>query len=141
MVSRHHHVAERTTVALAELADGVLRMPARERDRRLHDAVTAALAAAGVRPKLGRPAESTRATIVEVGTTPHSWTLLPAGQVDEFASARVRAIPLDPPVTITGSVVVPADGPGHSAVCAAPAFGGDTAPPSTRSLDIVSESR
>lgn len=140
VVSRHHHVAERTTVGLAELADGVFRMPARERDRPLHDAVTAALAAAGVRPKLGRPAESTRATIVEVGTTPHSWTLLPAGQVDEFASTRVRAIPLDPPVTITGSVVVPADGPGHSAACAAPAFGGDTDPPSTRSLDIGSES-
>ncbi|WP_109526475.1 MULTISPECIES: LysR family transcriptional regulator [Nocardia] len=141
VMSRHHHCAERATVGLAELADGVLRMPARDRDRPLHDAVTAALAAAGVRPELGRPAESTRATIVELGTTPHSWTLLPAGQVEEFASPRVRAIPLDPPVTIIGSVVVAADGPGHAAVCAAPAFGGDTTPPSTRSLDTVSESR
>jgi hypothetical protein len=59
-----------------------------------------------VSPRFGRPAGTIQDTIVEVGSDVLSWAVLPAGQLAGGQSARVRAIPLDPPVTITGSVVV-----------------------------------
>ncbi|HEY3479072.1 MAG TPA: LysR family transcriptional regulator, partial [Streptomyces sp.] len=60
---------------------------------------------------------------VEVGSDPRSWTVLSADQVAELRSGRVRAIPLDPRTTITGSVVVPADLPSHCATAHRAAFG------------------
>ncbi|MFI5586417.1 LysR family transcriptional regulator [Amycolatopsis sp. NPDC051758] len=111
VVSTRHTAADHAVAGLAELAGSVLRIPSRQLDPPLHDAVTTALRDAGVRPRLGRPAGTPRDTIVEVGSDPDSWAVLPAGQVGEIGSARVRAIPLEPPVTITGSVVIPEDLP------------------------------
>lgn len=122
VVSRHHGAADRDGVDVTDLAGSALRVPSRQHDPPLHDAVDSALRAAGVHPRLGRPAGTTQDTIVEVGSDPHSWAVLPAGQLAEAGSTRVRTIPLDPPITITGSVVVPGDTPSHAAACAVAAF-------------------
>jgi DNA-binding transcriptional LysR family regulator len=111
IVSRNHPAADRAVVGIAELADSVLRLPSPQHDLPLHDALTTALREAGVSPRLGRPAGTTQDTIVEVGSDPHSWTVLPADQVAEINSTRVAAIPLKPEMTITGSVVIPEDLP------------------------------
>ncbi|WP_328457193.1 LysR family transcriptional regulator [Amycolatopsis sp. NBC_00438] len=122
VVSRHHPVADHTVVAITELADSVLRLPSRQHDPPLHDALTAALHEAGVRPRLGRPVGTTQDTIVEVGSAPASWAVLPAGQVAEISSTRVTAIPLEPAMTITGSVVIPGTLPTECAAAHVEAF-------------------
>ncbi len=122
VVSRQHPAADRTVVGIAELAESVLRLPSRRHDPPLHDALTAALREAGVSPRLGRPVGTTQDTIVEVGSDPGSWAVLPAGQVAEIGSTRVSAIPLKPAMTITGSVVIPADLPTECAAAHVEAF-------------------
>jgi len=109
VVSARHPLAARTALQPRELAGSVLRLPSRRWDPALHDAVLGALGRVGVRPALGRPASTTEATLVEVGADPRSWALLPAEQVAEASSTRVRVIPLDPPLTVTGQVIARAD--------------------------------
>jgi DNA-binding transcriptional LysR family regulator len=123
LLSRHHAAAGRPVVGIAELAGGTLRVPSREHDLPLHDAVTTALREAGIRALFGRPPGTLQDTIVEIGTDPHSWALLPADQVAEVSSARVRAVPLEPRLTITGSVITPPDLPGRCAAAHVAAFG------------------
>ena len=122
VVSRHHPAAGRSAVGLAELADDPLRVPAREHDPPLHDAVISALRATGRASRPGRPTGTLQDTIVEVGSEPRSWTVLPADQVAEIRSTRIRAIPLEPAITIDGSVVVAAENAGSAAECAVAAF-------------------
>ncbi|MET8799039.1 LysR family transcriptional regulator [Nocardia sp. NPDC004568] len=124
IVSARHPLAGRPTVGPAELAGTALRLPARRLDRHLHEAVAAAVRGTGVRYEPGRPAGAPRDTVVEIGSDPRSWTVLPADQSAELGATRVTAIPFEPPLTITGTVLVPEHGPGHAARCAAPAFGG-----------------
>ncbi|WP_410566773.1 LysR family transcriptional regulator [Amycolatopsis sp. cmx-4-61] len=122
VVSRHHPAAGRPAVGLAELAGDTLRVPAREHDPPLHDAVVVALHETGLCPRAGRSTGTLQDTIVEVGSEPRSWTVLPADQVAEIRSTRVRAIPLEPAITIPGSVVVAAGTSGCAAECAVAAF-------------------
>jgi DNA-binding transcriptional LysR family regulator len=122
VISRRHPAARGATVRFAELAAGALRVPSRACDPPLHDALRAALRAAGVSPRFGRPAGTIQDTLVEVGSDVLSWAVLPAGQLAGGQSARVRAIPLAPPVTITGSVVVRDDVADHCARPAVAAF-------------------
>ena len=122
VVSRHHAAAGRAAVRITDLAGSALRVPSEKHDPPLHEAVAGALRAAGACPPSGRPTGTTQDTIVEVGSDPHSWTLLPADQIAETGSTRVAAIPLDPPLTITGSVIVGHNTPTHSAMCAVEAF-------------------
>ncbi|GLY43127.1 LysR family transcriptional regulator [Amycolatopsis sp. NBRC 101858] len=112
VVSARHPAAGREVVSVAELADG---------DLRVHD--PAVLREAGVPVRPGRPAGTVQDTIVEVGADPRAWTVLPADQVAEIRSTRVRAIPLAPRTTITGSVVVPDDLPPTCAAAHRAAFG------------------
>jgi len=122
IVSSRHPAAGRDSVTVAEMADSVLRVPARDSDPPLHDALGAALREAGVCVPLGRPTGTTQDTIVEVGSDPRSWAVLPADQIAETGSTRVRTVRLDPPVTITGNVVAPEGTPSHAAECAVTAF-------------------
>ncbi|HVT70619.1 MAG TPA: LysR family transcriptional regulator [Trebonia sp.] len=105
VVSVQHPAAGRETVSLRDLAAGPLRLPSSDSQPALHQAVTSALDQAGVRPQFGRPACSPAGTVVEIGANPCSWTLLPADLAEVALSARVRPVPLDPPVHVTGYVV------------------------------------
>jgi DNA-binding transcriptional LysR family regulator len=116
VVSARHPAADRAAVELADLAGGELRIPP-------GDAVAAALREAGIEPRPGRSPGTAQDAVVEVGSDPRSWTVLPADQVAEIRSARVRAIPLQPRTTITGSVIVPADLPCPCAAAHLAAFG------------------
>jgi DNA-binding transcriptional LysR family regulator len=104
-----HPLARRDAVALRELSAGLLRLPCQASQPELHDAAVSALTAAGAQPRLGRPAGSAADTMVEIGSSgsdgPASWALLPADLVEAAGSSRVRSIPLDPPVSVTGCVV------------------------------------
>jgi DNA-binding transcriptional LysR family regulator len=111
VVSARHPAAQRDVITLGELAGSVLRLPSRGSHPALHEAATAALGLAGIRPPLGRPAGSVQDTVVEVGSDARSWALLPADLVEVTRSTRVRSIPLDPPVWVTGCVVTTDDVP------------------------------
>ncbi|RSM87385.1 LysR family transcriptional regulator [Kibdelosporangium aridum] len=127
VVSKHHPAADRSAVGLAELADYTLRVPARKHDPPLHDAVVLALHNTGLCPRAGRPTGTLQDTIVEVGSDPQSWTVLPADQAAEIRSTRVRSIPLEPAITIAGSIVVAAANAGSAAECVVAAFRDDLA--------------
>jgi DNA-binding transcriptional LysR family regulator len=131
IVSIRHPLAARTSVRLDELAGTALRIPSRRHDRYLHDAVTGAIAAAGIPVEPGRPAGKAPEALIEIGSDPNSWTLLPADRIAEISATRVAAMPLEPPLTITGCVLVPVHGPGHEARCAAPAFAGSLTEPAS----------
>ncbi|NGO73333.1 LysR family transcriptional regulator [Streptomyces sp. SB3404] len=92
-------------VSLADLAALPFRHPAYERDAPLHDAVTRAFEAAGVRPVLGRPAGTVPDTLIEIGTGPASWTLASAEVLAAWPSPRVTGVPLSPPLEIPGGLV------------------------------------
>ncbi|WP_435070605.1 LysR family transcriptional regulator [Amycolatopsis thermoflava] len=122
VVSTRHAAAGRATVGVAELAAGPLKT---SQD---HDpSVLGALPGVGLQGPPAHRAGTVHDTIVEVGSDPRSWTVLPADQVIEIRSTRVRAIPLEPRTTITGSVVVPGDLPCSCAAAHVTAFGDATA--------------
>ncbi|WP_027935043.1 LysR family transcriptional regulator [Amycolatopsis thermoflava] len=122
VVSTRHAAAGRATVGVAELAAGPLKT---SQD---HDpSVLGALPGVGLQGPPAHRAGTVHDTIVEVGSDPRSWTVLPADQVIEIRSTRVRAIPLEPRTTITGSVVVPGDLPCACAAAHVTAFGDATA--------------
>jgi DNA-binding transcriptional LysR family regulator len=123
IVSVQHLAAGRSTVDLADLAVGELRIPSRDHGLFLPEALTAEIRKAGVEARVGRLAGTVQDTIVEVGFNPRSWTVLPGDQVAEIRSTRVRAIPFAPQTTITGSVVVPVDLPHTCAAAHQAAFG------------------
>ncbi|SFW78061.1 LysR family transcriptional regulator [Amycolatopsis australiensis] len=116
VVSARHAAAGRAAVGVAELAGGPLRAAP-------DPAVVTALQEAGVAVVPARGAATVQDTIVEVGSDPRSWTVLAADQVAEIRSTRVRAIPLDPRTTVTGSVAVPDDLPRPCAAAHRAAFG------------------
>ena len=115
VVSVRHPAAGRAAVGVAELADGPFRTS--------QDHDPSVVREAGARMWPGRRAGTAGDTIVEVGSDPRSWTVLTADQVAELRSTRVRAIPLEPRTTITGSVVVPEELPARCAVAHRAAFG------------------
>ncbi|SEP50185.1 LysR family transcriptional regulator [Amycolatopsis saalfeldensis] len=109
VVSARHAAADGEAVTLDDLSADVLRLPDRRRDPSLHDAVIEALSDAGVSPPLGRPTGTTQDTVVEVGSDPHSWALLPADQIAGSGTNRVRALPLKPDLSVTGYVLTADD--------------------------------
>ncbi|MGW0810619.1 LysR family transcriptional regulator [Nonomuraea sp. NPDC002799] len=116
VVSARHPAAGRAAVGVADLAGGDLWIPS-------PDSVSASLREAGIEPPRGRPSGTVQDTLVEVGSDPRGWTVLPADQVAEIRSARVRAIPLAPLTTVIGSVIVPQDLPRACAAAHHTAFG------------------
>ncbi|SFQ22520.1 MULTISPECIES: LysR family transcriptional regulator [Actinomadura] len=133
IVSAQHRAAGRSAVDLADLAVGELRIPSRDHGQFLPEAVAAAMRKAGVE---ARVAGTVQDTIVEVGSNPRSWTVLPADQVAEIRSARVRAIPFTPQLTTTGSVVVPVDLPHTCAAAHQTAFGDSGVPEPSVGRDV-----
>jgi DNA-binding transcriptional LysR family regulator len=101
VLGRGHPAAGRSAVPLTDLAPEGLRLPARDSDPPLHDAILAALPVAPVRP----PAGDMLHVLFEVGRDAGAWTLMPAEQLATTSSERLRQVPLDPPVTVDGHVV------------------------------------
>jgi len=108
VLSREHPAAGKSVVGLGDLDPCGLRLPARDGDPPLHDAILAALPAAPSRP----PAGDLLNVLFDVGRDPAGWTLLPAEQIAGSRSERVAQIPLDPPVTVDGHVVTSLATPG-----------------------------
>jgi DNA-binding transcriptional LysR family regulator len=104
VVSDEHPLAGRTRATLGELDSTPLRLPAHDEDPAMHDAVLSALRQAGGR-SAGRSDGSILTILIEIGAGQDAWTLLPAEQLTGFAARRVRAIPLDPPLSIDGHIV------------------------------------
>jgi DNA-binding transcriptional LysR family regulator len=101
VLSRDHSAAGKPAIGLRDLDPYGLRLPARDGDPPLHDAILAALPAAPPRP----PAGDMLNVLFEVGRDPEGWTLLPAEQLAGARSERIRHVPLDPPLTVDGHVV------------------------------------
>jgi len=104
VVSEEHPLAGRPRAPLGELDRPPLRLPAHDEDPAMHDAVLAALRQAEGR-SAARSDGSILTILIEIGAGQDAWTLLPAEQLTGFAARRVRAIPLDPPLTIDGHIV------------------------------------
>jgi DNA-binding transcriptional LysR family regulator len=113
VMSAHHPAADGDAVTLDELAGYELRLPARDCDPPLHDAITSVLVEAGTSPALGRPIGSPQNTMVELTYDRRGWTLLPADLV--APASRVRSVPVSPPVAVTGNVIVADNGDGDGA--------------------------
>ncbi|MBP2338204.1 DNA-binding transcriptional LysR family regulator [Saccharothrix coeruleofusca] len=101
VLSHDHPAASTPAIGLHDLDPQGLRLPARDNDPLLHDAILAALPSAPPRP----PAGDLLNVLFEVGRDPAGWTLMPAEQLAATRSDRVLSLPLDPPVTIDGHVV------------------------------------
>ncbi|MCM8550801.1 LysR substrate-binding domain-containing protein [Streptomyces sp. B146] len=101
ILSHGHPAAGKPAVGLHDLDPRGLRLPARENDPPLHDAILAALPVAPLRP----PAGDMLNVLFEVGRDPEGWTLVPAEQLDESRSERLLPMPLEPAATVDGHVV------------------------------------
>ncbi|PRY38821.1 DNA-binding transcriptional LysR family regulator [Umezawaea tangerina] len=104
-VSETHPAADRPAVVLADLDRTAVRLPSRDVDPPLHDAIVSALRQAGVGPLTGPSGGTPVNVLIEVGADPRAWTLLPAEQLAGLVSRRVRALPVDPPLSVDGHVV------------------------------------
>ncbi|WNV85538.1 LysR family transcriptional regulator [Umezawaea sp. Da 62-37] len=101
VLSRDHRAAGKQAVGLHDLDPRGLRLPARENDPPMHDAILAVLPIAPPRP----PAGDVLNVLFEVTRDPEGWTLMPADQVAGSRSGTLLHVPLDPPVTVDVHVV------------------------------------
>jgi hypothetical protein len=108
VLSGGHPAAGKPAVSLHDLDPYGLRLPARDGDPPMHDAILAVLPVAPLRP----PAGDMLNVLFEVGRDPEGWTLMPAEQLAGSRSERVLQVPLDPPVTVDGHVVTSLATPG-----------------------------
>ncbi|MGZ3113277.1 LysR family transcriptional regulator [Streptomyces sp. H62] len=101
VLPREHPAADKAVVSLHDLDPYGLRLPARESDPPMHDAILAAVPVVPLRP----PAGDMLNVLFEVGRHLEGWTLMAAEQLDVSRSERLLQRPLDPPVTVDGHVV------------------------------------
>ncbi|RZQ62867.1 LysR family transcriptional regulator [Amycolatopsis suaedae] len=105
VLSVQHPAAGKPSVRVADLAPLPLRYPNRSCEPSLHATMMSTFAGLGLTPTLGRPTGTIGSTLVEVGADRWSWTLLPAGEVARAGLSSVVGVPLDPEVTVPGSLV------------------------------------
>jgi DNA-binding transcriptional LysR family regulator len=101
VLSRDHAAAGKPAIGLHDLDPDGLRLPARDVDPPLHDAIIAALPVAPPRP----PAGTMLTVLFEVTGDPQCWTLLPAERISTSRSDRLLQIPFDPPLSVDGHIV------------------------------------
>lgn len=101
VLAREHPAAGKPAVGLHDLDPYGLRLPARDGDPPMYDAILAVLPVAPPRP----PAGDMLNVLFEVGRDPGGWTLMPAEQLAGSRSERVHHVPLDPPMAVDGHVV------------------------------------
>ncbi|OAA25486.1 transcriptional regulator [Frankia sp. EI5c] len=102
-----HPLARRAAVRLADLADLPLRLPSREQDPLFRAFALDACRSAGFEPRLSRPTGSPADAVLEIANGSPAWTLVYADAVPEAGASRVAVLPLDPPLTARGCVVIP----------------------------------
>ncbi len=100
VLPRTHPAAGRPAVGVHDLGPQGLRLPARDSDPPLYDAILAVLPVVPPRPAAGDMVK----VLFEVGRDPGGWTLLPAEQL-AVRSERLLQVPLDPPATVDSHVV------------------------------------
>jgi DNA-binding transcriptional LysR family regulator len=108
VLSREHPAAGKPAVSLHDLDPHGLRLPARDNDPPMHDAILAALPAAPLRPPTGDMLN----VLFEVSQDPDGWTLMPAEQLAGSRPEQLMHVPLDPPVAIDGHIVTSLATPG-----------------------------
>ncbi|ARQ68004.1 LysR family transcriptional regulator [Streptomyces marincola] len=101
VLAREHPAASKLAVSLHDLDPHGLRLPARDNDPPMYDAILAVLPMAPPRP----PAGDLLNLLFEVGRDPEGWTLVPAEQLAGSRSERVHHVPLDPPMTVDGHII------------------------------------
>ncbi|MFJ8940403.1 LysR family transcriptional regulator [Streptomyces sp. NPDC102365] len=101
VLARNHPAAGRSAIGLHDLDPDGLRLPARDTDPPLHDAILAVLPVPPPRP----PAGDLLNVLFEVSQDLRRWTLLPAEQLAGTRSERLLHVPLDPPLNIDTQVV------------------------------------
>jgi DNA-binding transcriptional LysR family regulator len=119
-----HPAAAAPALPLTALAGLLLRLPERTDDPALHDAVLAGCRAAGFAPCTGRPVRSVQDAIVEVGAGDRDVVFVygePSAQPSVPPSVVLR--PLDPPLDVPGTLLVPATGPPGCVAALSAAFG------------------
>ncbi len=110
----HPAAAGQDGVRLEQLAGLPARLPVHGCDTLLLDVVLGACRSAGFEPLPGRPAGAVEHTLIEVGSGPATWAALYADLLPDEPVAGVAVRPLDPALTVPGSVVVAASAaPGH----------------------------
>lgn len=95
-----HPAAGAESVRFGDLDPDGLRLPARETDPPLFDALLASLPW----PPRQAPSGDLVSVLFEIGSGDRAWTVLPAEQLGA-ETPRLRQLPLDPPLTVDGHVV------------------------------------
>ncbi|NEA34878.1 LysR family transcriptional regulator [Streptomyces sp. SID13031] len=101
-------------VKLIDLAGLPLRLPSRTDDPTLTDRLLAACREAGFEPLSGRPVNNFEDTVVEMTNGSPAWTVV-YGNACESSGGPLWMGPLDPPLSVTGQLVV-REGPGSVCV-------------------------
>jgi LysR substrate binding domain len=94
-------------VSLSDLAALPVRLPSRDCDALVHDWILAAYRAAGLTPRLGRPALAPPDTLVELGAGPPAWAPVYLDPAAVAGIGGVALLPLDPPLQLPVALVVP----------------------------------
>jgi DNA-binding transcriptional LysR family regulator len=103
-----HAAASGDRVQPADLAGGLLRLPARASDPALFDTTVAACREAGFAPCIGRPVGSLEAALVEISGGEREWTAVYAS-TPRPAIAGLAERPFPDPIGVPGYLVTPAD--------------------------------
>lgn len=118
VLAREHPAAREPVVGLNNLDPYGLRLPARQGDPPMHDAILAVLPVAPLRP----PAGGILNVLFEVGQDPGVWTLMPAEQLAGTSTERLVQVPRDPPATVDWHIVTPLATPGQRGASYVAAF-------------------
>jgi DNA-binding transcriptional LysR family regulator len=115
-----HPAAGAGTVALADLRDLPLRLPARTANPPLYDLVTGACRAAGFQPTPA-PALNDQDMLAAIATGPPTWTVYYRAKAAALAATGVSFAEPDPPLRMPTSLALAADrtGPAVEALLAA----------------------
>jgi len=106
-----HPLAGGEELRLEQLGQLPLRLAPREHNSPFHDLITGALQAAGVNPPPGNPFTTLQATLVEIATSPASWTVFyPVSGLPP--APRIAFRKLAEPALITSLAISP-DPPGQ----------------------------
>jgi DNA-binding transcriptional LysR family regulator len=105
MLPAAHPAAAGPTLPVTALADLTLRLPDRDSDPALHDALHTACRAAGIAPSTGRSVRSLEDAAVEIGMSSHDATVVCGCAGEPIPGVAVRV--LAPLVEVPGMLLTP----------------------------------